>query len=280
MERSPRERLREIVFEADTTAGKAYDVALLIVIGLSVAAVMLESVESVRAAYGTELRTSEWVFTVLFTAEYLLRIALSERPIAYVRSFFGVIDLLSCLPNYLAVFLGAAQGFSVVRILRLLRMFRILKMVNHLHGARVLMVGLRTALPKITVFFFVVLLLSILSGTLLYFVESTSPNSRLTSIPIAIYYAIVSVTTVGYGDIVASTDTGRFITALLILTGYAIIAVPTGIVAADMARAEKDESARRCPRCDAHGHHLDALHCHRCGELLDAQRVPKPKEAP
>jgi voltage-gated potassium channel len=263
-----RKRLSQIVFEAETPAAKAYDLVLLATILLSVGAVMLESVESVRTTWGAELRAAEWAFTVLFTAEYLLRVWLSDKPLHYMRSFFGIIDLLSCLPNYLAVFVDAAPGFSVVRILRLLRMFRILKMVNHLRGARVLLVGLRLSLPKVTVFFCSVLVLSILAGTLLYFVESGSPHTRLTSIPIAIYYAIVSVTTVGYGDIVVTTDAGRFITAALILTGYAIIAVPTGIVAADMARAEKAEGTRACPACGAQGHGAEALHCSHCGQRL------------
>lgn len=214
-----KQRLWEIVFEAETPAGKAFDVALLWAISLSVLAVMLETVAPIRARFGRELLIMEWFFTILFTFEYLLRLWLSRKPLRYATSAFGVIDLLSCLPTYIGIAYGSGHGFAVVRVLRLLRMFRVLKMVHHLRGARIILRGLRQARPKITVFFAAVLLLCTVAGALLYLIEGREPGTEFTSIPISIYYAIVSVTTVGYGDIYVTTDLGRFITAIMILTG-------------------------------------------------------------
>ncbi len=269
--RSLKQTVWEIIFEAETTAGKAFDIALLWMIGLSVLAVMLETVAPVQARFGKELHQAEWAFTILFSLEYALRLWVSRRPVRYATSFFGVIDLISCLPQYLALLLGAGQGFAVVRILRLLRMFRILKMAHHIRGARVIMRGLVAARPKITVFFAAVLMLATIAGTLLFFIEGQTAGSDFTSIPISIYYAIVSITTVGFGDITVQTDLGRFITSLMILTGFAIIAVPTGIVAADISRAEEaeDETTYACPGCGAHGHSADANYCRLCGTELN-----------
>lgn len=270
--RSLKQRIWEIIFEAETPAGKLFDVVLLWMICLSVLAVMLETVAPIQARFGKALLVAEWVFTVLFSIEYVVRLWVSRRPIRYATSAFGIIDLVSCLPQYVALAIGEVHGFAVVRILRLLRMFRVLKMVQHLRGARIILRGLSEARPKITVFFTAVLLLCTLAGTLLYLVEGGEPNSQFTSIPISIYYAVVSVTTVGYGDITVQTDIGRFLTSVMILTGYAIIAVPTGIVAADMSRAEQaeeDESTDACPACGVHGHLLDAKYCRRCGHSLD-----------
>jgi len=262
-----RQTLWEIIFEAETPSGKAFDVALLWAIGLSVIAVMLETVSSVKSRFGDELVLLEWFFTVLFSLEYALRLWLSRKPVRYATSFFGIVDLVSCLPMYIALAFTDAHGFAIVRVLRLLRMFRVLKMVNHLRGARVIVLGLKQAAPKITVFLF---LYSTLAGTVLYFVESGTPNSQFTSIPISIYYAIVSITTVGYGDITVTTDLGRFVTSLMILSGFAIIAVPTGIVAVDMSRAEAmvDETTAACPGCGCHGHVQGADFCKKCGHGL------------
>lgn len=267
---SLKQTLWEVIFEAETKVGKAFDVVLLWAIALSVLAVMLETVDSFKQQYGSVLVAAEWAFTVLFSVEYVLRLWLSRRPLNYATSFFGVVDLVSCLPQYLALMLGAGQGFAVVRILRLLRMFRVLKMANHLRGARVLTRALHESRPKITVFFSAVLLMTTVAGTLLYFVESTQPDTQFTNIPISIYYAIVSVTTVGYGDITVTTSLGRLITSVMILSGFAIIAVPTGIVAADLSRAElrEDETTDACPGCGAHGHLFDARFCRICGDKL------------
>jgi voltage-gated potassium channel len=257
-----------IVFEAETPSGRFFDIALLYMIGASVLAVMAETVDSIQLQLGHGLEIAEWCFTILFTLEYLLRLWLSRRPLRYATSFFGVIDLLACLPTYFALMFASAQGFAVIRVLRLLRVFRILKMVNHLKGARLLIQGLHRARAKVTVFFTAVLLLCIIAGTLLYFVEGGEPNTDFTSIPISIYYAVVSVTTVGYGDIHVTTDLGRFITTIMILSGFAIIAVPSGIVTADVLRGEVDESTDACPSCGVHGHLIDAAYCRRCGHSL------------
>jgi voltage-gated potassium channel len=270
-EGSLRQKTWEIIFEAETPAGKAFDVVLLWAISLSVLTVMLETVDSVSTRFGEELLVIEWIFTVLFSIEYVLRLWVSRRPFRYATSAYGMIDLVSCLPQYVALVVGEVHGFAIVRILRLLRMFRVLKMVHHLRGARIILRALREARPKITVFFTAVLLLCTLAGTLLYLVEGDTPGSDFTSIPISIYYAIVSVTTVGYGDITVQTDIGRLLTSLMILTGYAIIAVPTGIVAADMTRAEQaeDETTNACPGCGVHGHLVDAKYCRSCGHSLE-----------
>lgn len=268
----------EIIFEAETPKGKAFDVILLWAIFFSVLAVMLETVEPFQIKYGGILTFLEWFFTIFFTVEYITRLWVTRRPLRYATSFFGIIDLLSCIPTYLTLIFTGAHGFAVIRVLRLLRMFRIFKMVQHVHGAHVIVTGLRKSKAKITVFFFAVLLFSVIAGTLMYFVENNEPGSRFTSIPVSIYYAIVSISTVGYGDITATTDLGRFLTTLMILGGYAIIAVPTGIVSSAMINAENpaDLSTDACPGCGVNGHLADAKYCRKCGERM---KVPKAEKA-
>ena len=266
---SLRERLWRIVFEAETPSGKAFDVILLWAIVLSVLAVSLESVASIRAEYGDLLTVLEWVFTILFSIEYLLRIFLVRRPLRYVTSFYGVVDLLSCLPTYLAYFFTGAHSLMVIRILRLLRMFRVLKMVGHVRGGETIMRGLMASRAKIFVFFFTVFLFSVLAGTLMYMVESREEGTHFTNIPISIYYAIVSITTVGYGDMVAITTIGKMLTAFYVLTGYAIIAVPTGIVTSELLRSHLgDPTSEACPGCGVNGHLPDAKFCRKCGDKL------------
>jgi len=264
-------RIWEIIFEAETPSGKAFDVILLWAIFFSVLAVMLETVVPFKERYGMLLFVAEWFFTIFFTIEYLMRLWVTRRPLRYATSFFGIIDLLSCLPTYLALLFSGAHGFAVIRILRLLRIFRVLKMVHHVRGAQVIASGLRKSKAKITVFFFAVLVFSVIAGTLMYFVEGAEPNTKFTSIPVSIYYAIVSITTVGYGDITVATDLGKFLTTLMILGGYAIIAVPTGIVSSAMSQVENqpDETSDACPGCGVHGHLEDAKFCRKCGETLD-----------
>ena len=269
-EESLRERLWTIVFEAETPLGKAFDLVLLGAIILSVLAVMLESVSSIAIEWGTQLRYAEWFFTGLFTLEYLLRIVLVRRPLRYMRSFYGIVDLLSCLPSYLSFFFVGAHSLLMIRILRLLRVFRILKMMSHVRGADTIMRGLVASRAKITVFFISVLLIAILAGTLMYLVENGEPGTKFTSIPMSIYYAVVSITTVGFGDMVAVTVLGKFITSALVLAGYAIIAVPTGIVTAGIMQGQLgDQTTDACPGCGVHGHLPDAKFCRRCGEKLD-----------
>ncbi|MGC6467688.1 MAG: ion transporter [Akkermansiaceae bacterium] len=269
-EKSLKEKLWEIVFEAETPAGKAFDVVLLVTISLSVIAVMLESVVSIEQNYGYELRVAEWVFTILFTFEYLLRVFLVRRPWRYMTSFYGIVDLLSCLPSYLGLLFAGAHSLMVIRILRLLRMFRVLKMVGHVRGADTIMRGLLQSRAKITVFFFSVLVFAVLAGTVMYLVESDEPETKFTSIPVSIYYAIVSITTVGYGDMVAMTVIGKILTSFFVLTGYAIIAVPTGIVTSELLKSHfGDASSDCCPGCGVAGHLPDAKYCRRCGEKLE-----------
>ncbi len=268
---SLKHRLWEIVFEAETPAGKFFDIALLYLIAASVLAVMLESVDAVEVQYGTLLIIFEWIFTIIFTLEYVLRIWLVRRPANYIFSFYGLVDLMSCLPSYLALIFAGSSHFAVIRLLRLLRMFRILKMVGHVRGANTIMRGLAASRAKITVFFFAMIIFAMIAGTLMYIVESNvAGTSDFTSIPVGIYYAIVSITTVGYGDITAHTPLGQLLTSLMVLAGYAIIAVPTGIVAGDMVREamRPDETSDACPGCGVHGHLADAIYCRKCGERL------------
>ncbi len=266
-----KQKVWEIIFEAETPMGKAFDVILLWSIFFSVLAVMLETVVPFQLKHGALLNIAEWFFTIFFTIEYLTRLWVSRRPLKYATSFFGIIDLLSCLPTYLTLLFTGTHGFAVIRILRLLRIFRVLKMVNHVRGAQVIATGLRKSKEKITVFFFAVLIFSVIAGTLMFLVEGDEPHTQFTSIPVSIYYAIVSISTVGYGDITATTDLGRFLTTLMILAGYAIIAVPTGIVSSAMVNAENqpDETSDACPGCGVHGHLADAKFCRKCGEDLD-----------
>ena len=264
-----KQRLWEIVFEAECPKGRVFDIILMWAILLSVAAVMLESVAAVEVVWGRTLYLMEWVFTLLFTVEYGLRLWLSRKPLRYATSFFGIVDLLSCLPTYLSLIFVGSQSLLVIRILRLLRMFRVLKMVSHVEGANVILIGLRASRAKITVFFFAVLVFSILAGTLMYLVEGQIPGTPFSSIPMSIYFAVVSITTVGYGDMVAMTALGKTLTVFYVLAGYAIIAVPTGIVTAGLLQASKaDKTTDACPSCGVHGHLADAKFCRRCGEKM------------
>jgi voltage-gated potassium channel len=263
-----RARLHEIVFEADTAAGKAFDLSVLVCIVASVAAVVLESVASIRQHYGAELRALEWVFTVLFTIEYVLRLIAVKQPLRYAISFFGLVDLVSVLPNYLSLFVTGSQTLLVVRALRLLRIFRVLKLGSFLGEAQVLMHALRASRAKITVFLGTVLVLTLLMGSLLYLVEG--PEHGFSSIPRGVYWAIVTMTTVGYGDLAPKTDLGQLIAACVMIMGYGILAVPTGIVSVELAAATraKQWTTQACPSCSRGGHDADAKHCKYCGAQL------------
>jgi voltage-gated potassium channel len=260
-------RLYTIVFEADTPAGRAFDVVLLWAIILSVVLVSLESVAAIRAAYGSILVGLEWALTGLFTIEYILRLVCVARPSRYVRSFYGLVDLAALLPSYLALLLPGANSLMVIRTLRLLRVFRILKLVHFSREAVVLLQALRASRSKIMVFLLAIVTLIIISGTVMYLIEGTS-DSGFTSIPRAMYWAVVTMTTVGYGDIAPATPIGQFFASLLMISGYAIIAVPTGIVSAELVRAPPTLDAVACPRCHAQGHLVDARFCRRCGAAL------------
>lgn len=264
-----RARLYRIIFEADTPAGRAFDLVLIALIALSVLAVALESVEPIRAAYGPRLRATEWVFTAIFTVEYLVRLAVVPRPLRYATSFFGVVDLLAVLPTYLSLVVPGGQALLTVRGLRILRMFRVLKLANHVQEARVLWGALQAARSKITVFLTVVLTVVVILGSVMYLIEGA--ENGFTSIPRSVYWAIVTVTTVGYGDIAPRTVAGQLVAMVAMVLGYGIIAVPTGIVTVELSRAPRagDVTTRTCRECLTEGHDRDALFCKHCGVRLE-----------
>ncbi len=260
-------KLHEVIFEADTRSGKIFDVTLLIAILLSVVAVMLDSTAAIRAAYGFELYVVEWIFTIFFTIEYILRLVSVARPLAYAGSFFGIIDLLAIIPTYLSLVVPSAQYLLVIRILRVLRVFRIFKLVQYLRDASILFKALISSVRKIIVFLIAVLAIVVIFGSIMYLIEG--PENGFESIPQSIYWAIVTLTTVGYGDIAPQTSLGRFISALVMILGYALIAVPTGIVSVEMSRASHaGATTQACPNCSKEGHDEDATHCKYCGQQL------------
>ncbi len=262
-----RARLHEVIFEAETPVGKAFDVALLVAIVLSIIAVCLESVTEVRAQYGPQLRILEWIFTILFTIEYVLRLLSVRHPWKYAISFFGIVDLLAILPSYLSFFIAGSQSLLVIRALRLLRVFRVLKLAHFVGEARMLKAALRASGYKIVVFLGVVLTLVVIIGAFMYLLEGS--ENGFDNIPLAIYWTIVTMTTVGYGDIAPQTIAGKVLASGVMLLGYAIIAVPTGIVTVELASAVK-HSVRTdaCPDCGAEGHASDAVYCRYCGASL------------
>ena len=262
-----RHRLHEIIFEADTPAGKAFDLALIVSILLSVLVVMLDSIARLRTAYGDILLYAEWTFTLLFTLELFLRLLCVRQPWRYAVSFFGMVDILAVLPTYLNLFIPGTHYLLVIRVLRLLRIFRVLKLVPYVGEAQALMAALRASRRKILVFLSAVLSLVVIFGSLMYVIEGE--DNGFTSIPISIYWAVVTLTTVGYGDISPKTDLGQALAACIMILGYAIIAVPTGIVTVEMSRIPKGGfSTQACPVCGAEGHDADAVYCKKCGNKL------------
>ena len=262
-----KQRLHEVIFESETPAGKFFDIGLFATIVLSILAVVLESVESIEVDYGELLRVIEWAFTIIFTAEYLLRIFAVKHPLRYVFSFFGLIDLLSILPAFLGLFIEGSRFLMVVRSMRLLRIFRVLKLARYLSEAQVLATALRASRYKISVFLGFVMIITTIIGTLMYIIEG--PESGFTSIPRGIYWAIVTLTTVGYGDITPNTPIGQVVSSLIMILGYGVLAVPTGIVSVELSRVkEREISNEACPGCSAEGHDTDAKFCKYCGESL------------
>ncbi|GAB5519621.1 MAG: ion transporter [Rhodothermales bacterium] len=269
MHQSPnRQRLHDIIFGAETPMGKAFDVALIIAIVLSVCAVMLESIAHIAQQYGHILRLAEWIFTILFTIEYGLRIYAVVQPRKYIFSFFGLVDLLAILPTYLSLIFPGTQYMLVIRLLRILRVFRVLKLVQFLEEAQMLKQALRASGRKITVFMFTVITLVVIVGSLMYLIEGA--ENGFTSIPRSIYWAIVTLTTVGYGDISPHTNLGQLLASIVMIMGYAIIAVPTGIVTVELTRAEREsmQSTRSCSTCASSKHAPDAIFCKYCGDRL------------
>jgi len=260
-------KMHEVIYEADTTAGKAFDLGLLVVIILSITVVMLESVPSLHKDYGNEFMLAEWGFTIIFSLEYLARLLSIGKPFKYIFSFYGIIDLLSILPTYLGFFITGTNSLMVIRSLRLMRVFRILKLGSFLKESKVLVDSLKASRHKIAVFLLSILTMVIILGTVMYLVESG--ESGFDSIPRSIYWAIVTLTTVGYGDIAPHTAFGQFLASIVMILGYAIIAVPTGIVTNELIKTEnKKISTQACQTCSKDGHDTDAEYCKYCGEHL------------
>lgn len=268
---SIQQKLHEIIYEADTPAGKLFDLILFFFIIASVIVVMLESVDSIGVRFKILFNVLEWIFTVVFTIEYILRLYCIGKPMKYATSFFGIIDLLAVLPTYIGFFIigGTSQYFVMIRAMRLLRIFRILKLANYTKQGNIILISLRKSKDKLFVFLTFVLIVVMVVGSIMYVVEGES-NEDFASIPISIYWAIVTVTTVGYGDISPVTPIGQFLAAALMIMGYVVIAVPTGIVSADLVSAAKQQhNTQACRACSKEGHDDDAEYCKFCGELLN-----------
>ncbi|MDF1501698.1 ion transporter [Roseisolibacter sp. H3M3-2] len=262
-----RARLHQVVFESDTPAGRAFDLALIVLVLVSVAVVSVETVPGLSPGAYRALRVTEWTLTLVFTAEYLLRLAAVRRPLAYATSFYGVVDVLAILPTYVSLFFPGAQALLVVRVLRLLRVFRVLKLSRFLSEAATLTRALRASSRKIAVFLLTVSTLIVVIGSLMFVVEG--PAHGFTSIPTSMYWAVVTLTTVGYGDLSPRTGLGRTLASLVMILGYGIIAVPTGIVTAELTQGRGHPvSGQACPSCAAEGHDVDARFCRRCGHAL------------
>ncbi|MEM9686542.1 MAG: ion transporter [Bacteroidota bacterium] len=264
-------RLHEIIYEADTPAGRLFNLVLLTVIILSIILVMLETVKEIDVTFHRPLVIGEWIITILFTIEYIARLIAVKKPIKYVLSFYGIVDLLSTIPMYLSYFITGSYVLIAFRALRLLRIFRILKLIRFIREANQLKRALIASRTKITVFIYTILILSVLLGTVMYLVESN--ESGFNSIPRSIYWTIVTLTTVGYGDIAPETPLGQFIAAIIMVIGYGIIAVPTGIVTAEFARRKEpvQTNTQACPNCMEEAHNDNAKYCHKCGNLLNEE---------
>jgi voltage-gated potassium channel len=260
-------RLHDVIFEADTKAGKVFDIVLLLLILLSVIIVLLDSVIDIHKEYGMLLLKAEWVITIMFTIEYFLRILTTKKRFTYIFSFYGIVDFLAILPTYLSLFLVGYHYLAILRILRLMRIFRVLKLARYTSASRFLIVSLRQSRHKITVFLWVVGLIVVIMGSLMYLIEG--PENGFSSIPRGIYWAIVTLTTVGYGDIAPTTFMGQVLASLIMITGYAIIAVPTGLVTAEIIKlGSKNTNTQVCSNCNAENHDDDAKYCKYCGTEL------------
>ena len=263
-----REKLHTIIYEADTPAGKLFDVILLFLIIASIIVVMLESVESYVAKYKEIFNVIEWTITILFTVEYFARIITIKKPKHYIFSFYGIIDLLSTIPKYLSIFFVGGNALVALRALRLLRVFRVLKLVRFIGEAENLTKALKASRAKILVFLLAVLSLSVILGSFMYLIE-VGQESGFDSIPRSVYWAIVTLTTVGYGDIAPVTPLGQFVASIIMILGYGIIAVPTGIVSAEYSGQKAHTNTQSCPNCAANNHQDDAVFCYDCGEKLN-----------
>ncbi len=276
-----RQKLHQIIYEADTPMGKLFDVVLLFLILLSIVLVMLESVSAIDLKYHSLLYLGEWIITIFFTIEYIARIITVKKPGSYIFSFYGIIDFLSTIPLYLSLILAGSNYLLAVRALRLLRVFRILKITRYIGESNKLVKALKESRAKILVFLFAVLIISVIAGTLMYLIEGS--ESGFVSIPVSVYWCIVTLTTVGFGDIAPVTPVGQFLAALIMIMGYGIIAVPTGIVSAEYIKSSsKDEpmgkdyvhvNTQVCRNCGTSRHRDDADYCHKCGHHLHPEEV-------
>lgn len=271
--RNWKERWHEIIYEADTKEGRLFDLILLGLILLSIVVVMLESVESIQQEYSSELNIAEWLITICFTLEFIARILVVAKPTKYIFSFYGIIDFLSTIPKYLSLILGSSKYLVAVRVFRLLRVFRILKLVRYVGEANLLVKSLRASRARILVFLMAIFCISIILGTVMYNIEG--PDNGFSSIPRSFYWAIVTLTTVGYGDISPQTPLGQFIATIVMTLGYGIIAVPTGIITAEMSKQSQkgvDLNTQSCQSCSSEGHRDNADFCFNCGESLNDKK--------
>ena len=265
-----RNKIHEIIFEADTKNGKLFDVILLVAILLSIIGVMLESVDEIDKKYHELIIAFEWGFTILFTIEYFFRIYAVNRPFKYIFSFMGIVDLLAIIPTYLIFIFPAVHWMSVIRAIRLIRIFRIFKLSRYLRGAHTMQIALRSSRPKIIVFLLSIMLFVIILGTLMYIIENSVGTNGFENIPNSIYWSIITLTTVGYGNIVPMTILGKIVASFIMILGYGIIAVPTGIVTAEFSRKKREKvSTQACPDCSAEGHEMEATFCNKCGAELN-----------
>jgi voltage-gated potassium channel len=263
-----KQTIHEIIFEAETPMGKFFDITLMVAIILSVVIVLLDSVPSLNQEYGFYFLITEWILTILFTIEYALRIYTVTKASKYIFSFYGIIDLLAILPTYISLFLAGSQFLMIIRILRLMRVFRVLKLGRYVRAAKSLSAALSSSRAKIIVFLEMVIAIVVIIGSVMYLVEG--PENGFTSIPVSIYWAIVTITTVGYGDIAPHTIMGQSIASLLMIVGYSIIAVPTGIISGEMVlrNKKKTHTTQVCQNCNFSDHDIDAQFCKKCGEKL------------
>ena len=265
------QKLHEIIYEADTRAGKIFDLVLIFSILASIVFVMLESVESIDAKYHVFLNIAEWVITILFTLEYIARIIAVKKPSSYIFSFYGIIDFLATIPKYVSLILAGTHALVALRALRLLRIFRVFKLARYIGASTNLKRALKLSRIKIAVFLFAVFVITIILGTVMYLIEG--PENGFTSIPRSVYWAIVTLTTVGYGDIAPHTPLGQFLASIVMILGYGIIAVPTAIITSEVTLSEKskDLNTQHCPNCSVDKHLDNAKFCHKCGEKLNEE---------
>lgn len=275
-----RHTLYQIIYQSHTPAGRGFDIALIILILASVLIIILDSVEEISQHYGELFFTAEWMITILFTIEYGLRIFSIHKPVKYIISFYGLIDLLSIIPSYLSLFIPGTHYLQIIRIMRVLRIFRVLKLVRFINQSNILVNALLASRLKIAIFLFTITTLLVIFGATMYLIEG--PENGFTNIPVSIYWAVVTLTTVGFGDITQKTDLGRSVSALVMILGYAIIAVPTGIFTAELSQEMKKQDAcldkRTCPKCRKLDHNVDANYCRICGTALSTTAENQPSQ--